>query len=822
MGKVNFISWHYNQGTKLYLDCWRYRLGWVGHNVSFKLLLKTLFSPWKRMVIEEKTGFNLQKLVEKISFNLISRGIGMVVRSLFIFWGMILWLVFLIGGGLGLFLWVLLPFLGLSTYWQSTKTGVAVLAKLIKAIKNQPEKAVKLVFSSLPGQFVLNKTGLELKEDFKLKPGALDAFAPQSFKELIVWLIANLPDLEKKLSAQELEAEDLVLAASWWDQREIKGESASWRGKAKSYGRPGIGLELLFGYTPNLNKYVTDLTLVQPFSHRLIGRQEIVNQMEGVLSSGNSVFLVGQPGVGKKTVVLEFARRASQGDLGKKMSYRRVLELDYSFLLAESVDLDAKKAKLAKLFAEASRAGNIILVIRDLHRLTNFEVEGRDLTDVFAQFLEKGELKIITIMSSVEYERFIAPDARLAEFFKPVEVVSPSLSEAMLILMASAEGLEKQEKRSISIPVLKRVLEGSDQYITEVPFPEKALALLEEAVVHCQQEGGGVVTIEDVNAVLAQKTGISFSRLTGQEKDRLGKLEEIIHQRLVNQEAAVSLVAKSLRARSVGVKSESRPVGSFLFLGPTGVGKTQTAKVLAQVYYGSEENILRFDMAEYSGSNGLTRLIGSVEQSQPGALTTAIKNKPASLLLLDEIEKATPEIINFFLALLDEGSITDAYGRKISCRHLFVIGTSNAGAEYIRQLVSKGVTGKELQDKLLDYVQKEHLFSPEFLNRFDGVVVYKPLKPEHLVKIARLMLEELQDKLKKKNIELGVTNQLCQKIAQDGYQPALGARPMRRIIDLILGDVLGRAILKDEVKSGDKIKIIPGQRKEEYFWERIS
>ena len=635
---MSFLVWHYQQGMGLYLQQWGYWLGWVGHNVSFGLLLKTLFSPWKRMVIEEKVGFNPQKLMEKLSFNFISRGIGMVVRSLFILMGIVLWVLFLAAGSLGLLVWVVLPFLGLPAYWKEMRGSTTVLKKLVEGIKKHPEKALGLIFSSLPGQFILSKTGLELKEGDQINPEALKDLVPLSFEDLTSWLILNLPGLEEILSSQNLEKEDLVLAARWWDQKQVKGEKL----KVKSYGRPGIGLELLFGYTPILNNYVTDLSLPQSFSHRLIGRQEVVSQMERVLSSGAGVLLFGQSGVGKKTVVLEFARRAAQGDLGRKMSYRRVLELDYNFLLSETADLDAKKAKLAKLFDEASRAGNIILVIRDLHRLTNPDVEGHDLTDILTQFLEKGDSKVIAILSSVEYERFIAPDTRLTKFFKPVEVIAPSKDGAMLILMASAEKLEREEKISILIPVLKRVLEGSDQYLTEVPFPEKALALLEEVVVYSCQQNKKAPTVKDVNAVLAQKTGISFTKLTDQQKERLSNLEETIHQKLINQEAAVSLIAKSLRARSMGIKSEGRPVGSFLFLGPTGVGKTQTAKVLAEVYYGSQENILRFDMAEYSGSNGLTRLIGSVEQNRPGALTMAIKNKPASFRLLDDIEKASP------------------------------------------------------------------------------------------------------------------------------------------------------------------------------------
>jgi ATP-dependent Clp protease ATP-binding subunit ClpC len=373
----------------------------------------------------------------------------------------------------------------------------------------------------------------------------------------------------------------------------------------------------------------------------------------------------------------------------------------------------------------------------------------------------------------------------------------------------------------LKIPALRAILEGSDRFITETPFPEKAIELLDAVVAYKKQKSEGVLRPNDVNIVLSERTGVSFAALTEKDKEQLVRLEEIIHENLVNQKAAVSLIAKSLRARSTGVKDTNRPVGSFLFLGPTGVGKTQTAKVLAKVYFGSANNILRFDMAEYSNREGITRLIGSAERNQPGLLTTAIKNRPASLLLLDEIEKAPPEVYNLLLTLLDEGYITDAQGRKVDCRHLFVIATSNAGAEYIREQVGSGVSAIDLQTTVLEHVQRERLFSPEFLNRFDGVVVYEPLTREHLVEVAKLQLADLANNLREKNIHLLITDEAAAKVAEDGYDPAFGARAMRRVIDLTLGDVIGAAIIRNEIKSGDHFKIIPEAGKGEYSIQQL-
>ena len=434
--------------------------------------------------------------------------------------------------------------------------------------------------------------------------------------------------------------------------------------------------------------------------------------------------------------------------------------------------------------------------------------------------MEKGDLKVIAVSTPREYEKFVVPNMRLRKYLEPVEVIQPTKEESMLIIIEHAKRWESLRELTILIPALRKILEESDRFITEIPYPEKALELLDAVVMYREQKGGKTISIKDANTVLAEKTGVSFARLTKQEKKQLANLEEIIHARLINQDAAVNLIAKSLRAKTLGIAEEKRPIGSFLFLGPTGVGKTETAKVLAKVYYGSEKNILRFDMAEFAGGEGLERLIGSVNNNQPGALTTAVKNKPASLLLLDEIEKSSKEIYNLFLSLLDEGEMKDAFGKTIIGSHLFVIGTSNAGAEYIRQLVSRGVRGEELQTEVVNHVLEQGIFSPEFLNRFDGVIVYEPLKTEDLVKIARLQLEDLALNLKKKNIYLQVTDEVAQKLAEDGYDPAFGARPMKRIINLILGDLIGRAMLNKELKEGARIKIIPGEKKKEYHWEK--
>jgi len=753
------------------------------------------------------TGFNLSRWFEKFTFNFISRFIGTFVRLFIFFSGLLVLILVFIAGPLGLILWLIFPPISFSLYRDYLARLDLVIGRLYATFSADPSSALPVIFKSPPGQFVLSHTGLEISDvvSAKLPANLFAPTPPTTFSQMLLPLVeANIWSSES-FRRKGCQINDLLIAAGWWDSLQPQPVSP-----AISFGQPGIGSELLFGFTPTLDSFVTDLSSPQSFSHHLIsGRDEIISRIERTLVSGNSVMLTGLPGVGKRTVVMKFAYRARIGLLDPRLAYRRILELNYNFLLSETLDINTKKSRLSQILIEAADAGNIILFIKDLHRLTDPQVEGVDFTDVLEQFLDKGELKIISIASQSDFDRFISSNQRLRKYFTTIEVTQPSLDEAMQILLASANRWEQTKSLTFTVAALRQIIDGCDRLITETPFPEKALDILDEVVVYAQSRRLHVITPEEINTLLAQKTGISLTRLTAKDKQTLANLESTIHQYLIDQDQAVSLIAKSLRARSLGTKSDNRPIGSFLFLGPTGVGKTQSARALAQVYYGSPSQILRFDMAEYAGFEGLSRLIGSVSQNQPGVLTTSIKNHPTSLLLLDEIEKAPPQVYNLLLSLLDEGIITDAFGKKILCRHLFVIATSNAGSEYIRQLVSQGISGEKLQKTVIDYVQKIGTFSPELLNRFDGVVVYSPLGQTQLIEVARLMLVELKDRLHQQGVELVITDELCQHLATVGYEPQNGARPMRRLVDLDLGDMLAQALLRGDISEGDTIKIIP-------------
>lgn len=819
---MKFIIWHYMEGWRWYWKRVFFNVRKLFHFFSFGILLKTLFAPWKRLIVEDNTtGFDMAKFFEDLSFNIISVAVGAVVRFGLIVVTLICLIFYVIFSIVWFLVWWIVPFFGFTYYNDDQKRSINLLVKFEEKIRNNPKMTNQIIFESEIGKFVrsrMEKSIDEILMSIQIKKEDLVDFNGSSFEKIMTWFLSKGSDLEVAFQRLEMVKDDVILAARWWDRNEIfsdEDEDEKW-----SLGRPGIGWDLLFGYTPNLDKYSENLGLRQNFASHLIGREKVVSRMEKVINSGRNVLLVGKPGVGKMTVVYAFAEKSITGKLGKNLAYKKMILLDYQSAMAGNSDKDSKKKILISLMREAENAGNIVLVAKDIFRITNADFEGNDYADVIDSVLGRKNLKMIALAGEVEYEKFLANDQRILKNFEVVEVESTNKEEAMLILMQAVDGVEKSVKVKFSVQALKQILDGSDKYITETPFPEKALELMDQ-VAENKGIDGSLVTVDDVNKTLSEKTGVSVNRLTEGEKEKLGNLEEIISKELIGQKVAVELIAKSLRSRVVAVDNEERPVGSFLFLGPTGVGKTQTAKVLADVYFGSRKSILRFDMAEFGGEEGLMRLVGSVDKNQPGLMTTEIKNKPASLLLLDEIEKAPAEIYNLFLTMLDEGYINDAKGNKIVCRYLFVVATSNAGAKFIRQQVMEGVKGEDLQKNVVDYVQKEGLFSPEFLNRFDGVVVFEPLEGENLVEIAKLMLRDLQDSLLKKNINISFDDKVAEKVAKDGFDMEFGARPMRRLVELVLGDLIGKGIIENKILVGDKIKLVAGEGKDEYSWVKI-
>jgi ATP-dependent Clp protease ATP-binding subunit ClpA len=342
--------------------------------------------------------------------------------------------------------------------------------------------------------------------------------------------------------------------------------------------------------------------------------------------------------------------------------------------------------------------------------------------------------------------------------------------------------------------------------VANTPFPKKAIDLLDEVMVYASRYAKSEIVLpEHVARIVSEKTRIPVGEMEKTERETLLKLEDLIHQRIINQEEAVKEVSEAMRRARAEITIRKGPIGAFLFLGPTGVGKTETSKALTEIYFGSEERMIRLDMSEFQKEEDISRLIGDGEHE--GMFTSKVKENPFSLILLDEIEKAHPDILNLFLQVLDEGFLTDGFGRRIDFKNSIIIATSNAGYKIILEGIEQKFAWVEVKKRILDYVFEQAIFRPEFINRFDGVVIFSPLSKENLFEIAGLMLGKLKDNLALKHIEMEVTPDLKERVVELGYNPIFGAREMRRVVQDKIENVLARALLAGEIGRGDRIKI---------------
>ncbi len=424
------------------------------------------------------------------------------------------------------------------------------------------------------------------------------------------------------------------------------------------------------------------------------------------------------------------------------------------------------------------------------------------------RYLALSDFQIIAVTTYDGLHSIIEKNPSLNNLFEKVEVKEISEKETLHLLENYVPFFEKKHKKFINYKALREVLTLSSRYLTQTPFPEKALRLLDEAMSYLAVYTKDYVLREEhIKKVITEKTEIPVEELEAKEKKVLLNLEKLIHQRIINQEEAVKQTASALRRARAEVSLRKGPIGTFLFLGPTGVGKTETSKALSSIYFGSEKRMIRLDMSEFQNLEDIKRLIGS--QHESGLLTTPVRENPFSLVLLDEIEKAHVKILNLFLQVLDEGWLTDGMGRKVDFKNTIIIATSNAGAEIIRQDIQADKALNIIKDDLLDYLFREKVFRPEFINRFDAVIVFRPLTKENLLDIAHLMLDKLARNLQDKGIRFEITLPLKQKIAELGYNPVFGAREMKRVLQDKVENVLANAILSGKLKRGKRVEVDP-------------
>jgi len=594
----------------------------------------------------------------------------------------------------------------------------------------------------------------------------------------------------------------------------------------------------------------------------------------------NNPCLIGEPGVGKTAIAEGLAQRIADGRVPEILKDKRVVALDLASLVAGSKYRGEFEERLKKVMEEIRNAGNIILFIDELHTIIGAgAAEGAiDASNILKPALARGELQAIGATTIDEYRKHVEKDAALERRFQPVMVEEPSPEDAIQILKGLRDRYEAHHRVEITDAAIEAAVRLSDRYVTDRFLPDKAVDLIDEAAsrvrlstfvappdlkeledkleeVRKEKEAAvqgqefekaarlrdketklkeelerqknewqqkkvtskSTVTEEDIAHIVSQWTGIPATKLTMDESQRLLNMEKLLHEKVVGQDEAVAAVARAIRRARAGLKDPKRPIGSFIFLGPTGTGKTHLARALAEALFGDEDAMIRIDMSEYMERHTTSRLVGAppgyVGYEEGGQLTEAVRRRPYSVVLLDEIEKAHPEVFNILLQVLEDGRLTEAKGRTVDFRNTVIIMTSNAGAQVIRGDKQLGFTVQEdekeqyerMKSRVMDEVKR--LFRPEFLNRLDEIIIFHSLNKDHLKQIVHLEVRKVADRLKEQGVGLTISDAALQVLVTEGYDEKYGARPLRRAIQRLLEDPLSEEMLRQPFKYGEQVHV---------------
>lgn len=565
----------------------------------------------------------------------------------------------------------------------------------------------------------------------------------------------------------------------------------------------GIGRDWATGFTPTLEHFGQNVSQAVEFSgggaHYLV-HDDLLTGISNSLSRGNGVALVGQDGTGKSTLVRGLAQRLLEGK-EPSLQYYQIVSLNASLILSYS-GTQLEKLMLT-LFGEAVAAGNIILFLDDAQLFFTSGVGAFDMSQILLPVLKNRNVRIIAAFTPTDWQQLQANRPGLASSFASITVNEPSELETYKIIEDSALNLEHRYKALISYEAIREAFRLSGQYMQEQSYPGKTINLLEQAMPYAN---GNTLTADAVQMAIEKTKGVKVSAAAAPEAEMLLHLEDSIHERMINQKRAVNVVASALRRGRAGVSNPKRPVGSFLFLGPTGVGKTELARSLAAVYYGSEQQMIRLDMSEYQQPDDVSRLLATGGQNDH-SLLLAIREQPFSVVLLDEVEKAHPNVLNLLLQMLDEGQLTDQQGRPASFRSSIIIATSNAGAADIAARTREGGSLDDFERPLIDKLISQGQFKPELVNRFDEVVLFRPLNEEELSQVAQVMLKGVNKTLEAQQITVQLTPEALKQIVHQGYDPEFGARPMRRIIQKTVENAVAVKILRKEAQPGSAITL---------------
>ncbi|MEK7621654.1 MAG: AAA family ATPase [Patescibacteria group bacterium] len=638
-----------------------------------------------------------------------------------------------------------------------------------------------------------------------------------TLESLVGWLFDQYPDFAKWLLGFEIRRDELTGAAGWLS-RQMSSERAAerWWSRERLARLPGLAKDWSYGETTHLDRYATDLrlspqTALHPDDPLIPSPATL--QVETILSraaEANCLVLSSSGAAGAQPLVFELTKLIKRGQVVPVLEHRRPVLFETARFLAAFSDAATLERELLTIVREVTDAGNILLVIDDLPGLVvGARQVGAPIEKLLDPFLASATLPLLGLASLESYHRLLEPLPELMNRFEVVTVAPLDPSLLLAELEDRVLELERRYKIIFTYSALLALLDLANEHLTAGSVENEATDLLLELPAWARVKGTTMIGKREVLTYATDKLKVPVGPVSVAEREKLLQLEPLLHARVIGQDPAIVAIAGAMRRSRAGIRNVKRPIGSFLFLGPTGVGKTETAKALAAVFFGSEESFIRLDMSEYQGAEALPRLIGSPASGAPGQLASLIRERPYSVLLLDEFEKADSGLRDLFLQVLDEGFFTDARGERVNARHLIIIATSNAGAPLIWDMVKQGRRLFEEERTIIDTIVKQGIFKPELINRFDAVILFNPLGADELRGIAKLLLQALATRLKEKGIIMKITDPLILRVVERGTDQQFGARPLRRFIESSVEQTIADAMLADKLRSGQTVELIP-------------
>lgn len=624
---------------------------------------------------------------------------------------------------------------------------------------------------------------------------------------LVVALSKTQPAMEQVLPHLQLDIENVTDGARWYHRiRYIIDEQK----KPRRTG--GFGRDWSFGYIPYLKRFGQNIS--DQIVHGGLMRVELeahgkaLEQMLATFGSGGrqNVTLVGPSGAGKTTVVHAFAQKLIEAtpDVPQNLHFRQVISLDPSALISAAPGRGELEGLVNRVLVEAYKAKNIIVCLDDAQLFFEEGVGSVDLSNLLLPVLEGGGIRMVLTMDEQRWLQISQRNPALVNALNRVMITPATEEETLRVMQDNLIVTEFQRKVTFMYQAQLEAYRLSERYVHELAMPGRALKLLESASGYAEN---GMVTAQSVQQAIEQTMDIKVGVASGEdEREKLLNLEEHIHERMINQTRAVNVVSDALRRARSGVRNQNRPIGTFLFLGPTGVGKTELSKALADVYFGGEDRLVRLDLNEYVNPDDVTRLIADGAQDTH-SLTAQVMKQPFSVILLDEIEKAHPNVLATLLQLLDEGILRDIRNREVSFRDAIIIATSNAGADRIRQYIDAGYELEQFEEQFTNELIQTQQFRPEFLNRFDEIVVFRPLSKDELLQVIDLILKSVNKNLALQKISVEVAQDAKILLVDAGYDPRLGARPMRRVVQRSVENLIAKRMLAGSVTPGEVIHI---------------